>query len=468
MKKILGFISAFVIILQCLACPLCVSAESAPKLSGMNPALIYTIESDTLLYSRGGDTPVFPTSAVKLMTAALAIEYYGSDLDRYITVASGMLYGATGNSIGLRTNETAPARDILYAMIVGGANDCAHVLACDVAGTPAAFVEKMNEKAKELGMKNTVYTNPSGIHDDAMVTTVNDTLLLAKYVYSMSEFTDICGKGRYVMPKTNLTGQRTIISKNYFLSKLISGDYYNSSVTGMNAGSTSSGGLCLVASVAGADGLTYIAISMAAIPDIEVVTPEEDILDEQGNVIGQTNPVTKEIYTSYLQVETLVDWAEKSFSYRKVIDSSKAFCETEVRMGQGVDHIALMPVESLELYLENDVDIESKVKMDIRLDSEYMTAPVKAGDHAGTLVVSYDGDMTEIPLVARTSVEKSYSAYLLSTVGAFVRAPKFVLICIAVVFAAIVYIAVSATLRYRRRLEAKREFYKNAAEREDK
>lgn len=460
MKVKLCILLTALTVLQCFLYLIPASAAEDPELSGSNPVLISNAESGTVLYSREADRKIYPASTVKLMTAILAIEYYKDSPDRYITITKGMLSEVSGNSIGLKANESVMARDLLNAMIVGGANDAAYALACGVAGTAAAFVEKMNAKAIELGANSTVYTNPSGMHNPGMVTTVNDTFIIAQYAYSLDMFMSICKQSVYRMPETNMTKERTIVSKNYFMSKAINADYYDSSVTGMNAGSTTEAGLCLVASLTGGDGINYIAISMNAAIETVVITPPEDILDESGAVIGQTEAVTKKDYSSYTQVKALVKWAQKNFSYRTVVNESNAICETEVRMAQGVDHIALIPERSLELYLPNDVNISDIVSTEYILYNDYMTAPVKPGDAAGILKVYYDGKITEIPLVARSTVEKSHTAYWMVIANDFIHTPKFAFICIAAAIIAVIYIAGVAVIRYRRKIAAKREFYK--------
>ena len=112
------------------------------------------------------DQPLYPSSAVKIMTCLVALE--NSSLDEQITMTETGVAEVTDGSanISSQLGEVFTMEQCLYAIMVGSANDIALQVAEHVSGSVEAFVQKMNEKAKEVGCKDTVFTNPTGLPDE--------------------------------------------------------------------------------------------------------------------------------------------------------------------------------------------------------------------------------------------------------------------------------------------------------------
>ena len=115
-----------------------------PVLQNVGTAIVYNIENDRYIYELGADKIIPPASTVKLMTAIVAVEALGGDLDREVTVKAEAIVGVTGSNIALKRGEVLTVEQLLYALICGGANDAANVLAVEVAGSVEAFVALMN------------------------------------------------------------------------------------------------------------------------------------------------------------------------------------------------------------------------------------------------------------------------------------------------------------------------------------
>ena len=160
-------------LLPCLISP--VLAAEVPEIHEAAGAYLYNFENDAVLYEMNPDERIYPASTVKLMTGILAMEALGDTPDRTITVTAEMLNKVVGNNMGLKAGEVVTVKDMLYGLLLNGANDAAQVLAVTVSGSVSDFVDAMNEKAQYLGAYNTFYTNPTGMHSDAMITTVSDT-----------------------------------------------------------------------------------------------------------------------------------------------------------------------------------------------------------------------------------------------------------------------------------------------------
>ncbi len=369
------------------------AALEPPEVARAAGAYLYNFENDTVLYSLNADARIFPASTVKLMTGILALEALGGDLTLPITVTSEMVHGVIGNNIGLKVGEVVTAGDMLHALLVNGANDAAQVLAVTVAGSVDAFVERMNHKAQLLGAYSTWYTNPTGMHNDAMITTVSDTAAIARYAYRLPGFTEITSVTKYVMEATNKSDYRNLYNRNAQLSKFYDTRYYYAGAVGMNSGYTAQAGYCLV-SVAARDELTYLCIVMNA----------ED--DDEG------------IY-SYANARELLDWAFESFSYREVLGADQRICEMPVTLSSAVDYVTLVPASPIVCYLPVDTDL-SLVRVAYVTHGESLTAPVEAGQVCGTVTVTIgDEILGSADLIATGSVTRSEFLFLLERIKSF-------------------------------------------------
>src|SRR5699024_6501471 len=128
------------------------------------------------------DEKIYPASLTKIMTAIVAIENL-PDLDEQIYLSEDMfekLYSENASMAGFLPNEKVAAIDLIYgALLPSGAESCIG-LADAIAGSEKSFVKLMNEKAEELGMNDTHFTNSTGLHDRNHYTTVNDIAKLLK------------------------------------------------------------------------------------------------------------------------------------------------------------------------------------------------------------------------------------------------------------------------------------------------
>ena len=148
----------------------CVSLDAQKPLGGSEQmldtaksALLYGLDSGTLIYAWNPDLPVDPSGMNKLMTALVALENTNPD-DVVIVSRTALNSVAIGSvSAGLKAGEEITMRDLLYCMMVGSANDAAAVIAEYVGYSQEEFVTMMNDRARELGCENTVFLNPTGL-----------------------------------------------------------------------------------------------------------------------------------------------------------------------------------------------------------------------------------------------------------------------------------------------------------------
>jgi D-alanyl-D-alanine carboxypeptidase (penicillin-binding protein 5/6) len=387
-------------------------------LTGADTVLLYCIDTDTVLREKNADGKVYPATAVKLMTALLAYEQI-PDLKAEITVTSEMLKGVSGGYYGFGAGDTVTGEDLIKLLLLRKSNDAALILAHTVSGSVEAFVTAMNEKAAELGMADTFFVNPTGLHDNGMTTTARDLLQLSMAFYSCPQLHEWSGAGYLSFPSI---GGKTIYNNNYFLSRYYNGtgqDYlYSDVVDGMINGSTAQAGDVLVTS-ATYKGLHYMVIVLG----------------------GKT---VDELPACYSITKQLIQKDTQNFRYLKVLHNAEVICELPVKFGDGVDYAAVFAKETLEYYLPKSLQpdlIEKKVQ----LSKNSLDAPVHEGDRVGTVSVYLDGTLLgETDLVVRSNITRSGAEYRITQAAKFLQSEKFLKIATVVVVLGIVYVLTQA------------------------
>lgn len=439
--------------------PIAVSALEVPDLSHSKASLLYCIEADSLLYANNSTLPVAPGVLTKLMVAVVAIEEaeaQGKTLNTPLTASRAAIRATTGAHIAMKEGEIFALRDLIAVMIHTGADDAAHVIAEGLAGSFDAFVTKMNEKAAALGMTNTVFTNVTGIHDDEMVTTVEDLLKLTLHAVRIQELSEMASLYRVVIDATNRSETRYYGTRNYLISSRVNPDYYLPMATGFLCGTDRDNGFSVIAT-ARKDGLNYIAIVCCADNQTVLVSPERTEVDEEGNTV--TYPAEyKTLYHGLYEARDLLIFGEESYGYIKAVDRSTPIVELPVRLASGVDSITLLPESALEIYVPNDIDRDKEITYRWTLEKEELTAPVKAGEQLGTLYVYYRGELLgEVALITRNNVERSAGLTLLARAQELISTPFFLVLIGLILFAAIFYILSTAITRQRKAAERRRE-----------
>ncbi len=199
--------------------------------------LLKEINSKDILYSKELHTKMPPASLTKVMTAVLAIE--SNRLNEIVT----MPYEATKVEqfkFGAKEGDKFLMKDLLVATLVSSSNDAATAIAIHLAGSVEKFAVMMNKKAKELGMKNTNFTNPCGFDIGENVTTVYDLALLSEYAITLPHFNDIVNYRKVVIYDISKTKHYNLKTHNKLL------EYYPYTI-GIKTGYTAKAGPCLIA-----------------------------------------------------------------------------------------------------------------------------------------------------------------------------------------------------------------------------
>ncbi len=155
-------------------------------------SLVMDIDSGRVLYEHNADEQRLIASITKIMTAVIAIE--NGDLDDIVTAGDEVLK-MYGTSIYIQKGEQMSLEDLLYGLMLRSGNDAAVVIAKHISGSEEEFVSLMNQKAKEIGMKNTIFHNAHGLDEETKnYSTARDMALLSSYAYkNLDVYKEIVG-----------------------------------------------------------------------------------------------------------------------------------------------------------------------------------------------------------------------------------------------------------------------------------
>ena len=209
-------------------------------------AILMDAESGRVLYEQNIHQPRLIASITKLMTALVAVEQ-AEDLDEVVTI-KGEWLGSEGSSIYLKAGEEITLRGLLYGLLLQSGNDAAMAIACHTSGSVEEFAALMNQRAEELGMKDSSFVNPSGLNDEKHYSSAYDMALAAQACLKNEAVAEICAT------RSITIGTRTFVNHNKLL-------YRYEGCVGMKTGFTEKAGRTLV-SAAARDGQTLICVTL--------------------------------------------------------------------------------------------------------------------------------------------------------------------------------------------------------------
>lgn len=312
------------------------------------------IEATTgaILYEMNADEPLPPASVTKIMTLLLvmeAVDLGKISLDDDVTVSPNAA-SMGGSQIYLEVGECMTVEEMIKAVIIASANDAALALAEHVCGSEAAFVAKMNERASELGMKNTNFENTNGLDDTttAHLTSARDIAIMSAELIKHETIL----KYTTVWQDTLRDGKFTLTNTNRLVR-------FYKGCNGLKTGSTSKAGYCMSAS-AKRDGLQLIAVVMGA--------------------------KTRDIRNSI--AKSLLDFGFASYAYYE--DKTESGGYLGVKRGR-CDRVKIgyTPLKTI-IEKGNDKKIEVSATL-----PDHVSAPIKRGDVVGTIEYKMDRNIIE-------------------------------------------------------------------------
>lgn len=227
-------------------------------------AILQDLSSGSLLGEKNSQRRVYPASLTKIMTAVLALEII-PDLDDTMTLPTDIfsdLYAQNASMAGFEPGEEVRYKDLLYGVLLPSGAECCLAFADSIAGSETAFVQLMNEKAQDLGMESTHFTNSTGLHDENHYSTVKDISTLLKYALQNDEFREVFTSSKYSTEPTNLHPNGMTLESTLF-KNLDQSEISGGKILGGKTGYTQEAGLCL-ASLALVNNKEYILVTAAA------------------------------------------------------------------------------------------------------------------------------------------------------------------------------------------------------------
>ncbi len=218
-------------------------------------AILMDADTSQVIYEKNAHKKLYPASTTKIMTGILAIEL--GNLDDIVTIDNEIVQLTDGSHIALEPGEQLTLEELLNALLIESANDSALAIAKHISGSIDVFINLMNQKAKEIGAKNTHFVNPNGLHHDEHYSTAYDLALMGQYAMKNDTFKNIVKNYTYTIPITNKKNEpRFLKSANrliYSTRKInIDGNAVPikyEGATGIKTGYTKKAQSCLVSSV---------------------------------------------------------------------------------------------------------------------------------------------------------------------------------------------------------------------------
>ena len=360
---------------------------SAKMLDTAKAVVLYERNSDTMIYNYEPDKKVDPSSMAKLMTALIAIE--NLDLNATATVSRSALddvgIGVVSVKPRFSPGEEVSVEALLYCMVAASDSDSAAVLAEMVSGSQSAFVEKMNQRALEMGCTSTNFTNAHGLYDENAYSTARDICRIIDIALENEIFHTIFTAKTYTVPATNKADARQVETSNRMMNERYLSSYFDSRVTGGKTGTDGKNGRCLA--ITAVDGkMELLAVVMGA----EAVYNEED-------------PNILESFGSFEEMKVLLDYACEKFEYRQVFHKNQTFSQYPVV--NGANDLVTTPASEAYAILPAELTPE-QLRWEYPDTVGTITAPVEAGQKIAHVEVWY-GDLciAQSDLLAMNAVD---------------------------------------------------------------
>ena len=310
-------------------------------------AILMEAETGKVLYSQNQDQALPPASVTKIMTLLIVMEAIEEGRISYddIVVASANACSMGGSQIYLEQGERMSVEDLLKSVIIASANDAAVALAEHVAGTEEEFVKAMNDKAKELGMKNTCFENTNGLDDTTQnhLTSAMDIAIMSRELIKHKKITEYSS----IWMDTIRNGAFGLTNTNRLVK-------YYEGATGLKTGSTSKAGFCISAT-ATRNGMTLIAVIMGS-----------SSRDARNSA-----------------AVALLNYGFSNFALFR----NQPYCGSMTVVKGKLSECEIREDQLLTVVNKKEL---SKITKEITLDSE-IAAPIKRGTQVGTATYTVDG-----------------------------------------------------------------------------
>ncbi|MDR2525849.1 MAG: D-alanyl-D-alanine carboxypeptidase [Oscillospiraceae bacterium] len=259
-KRIFTPLTAMLLIWAAMTPAWCAAPKAAPvepSVSAKHAVLIDAADA-RVLFARQAESPAPMASTTKIMSALLLLEAGAPETE---VVATAAMVTMEGTSMGLRAGDTVSRYALACGMLLSSGNDAANTTALHLAGSTAAFAQRMNARAAQIGMEKTRFVTASGLDADGHRSTALDMALLGREALQNAAFREICGQAQIRVAYGNPPYPRTLRNHNRLVREL-------EGCIGLKTGFTKMAGRCLV-SACTRNGVTLLAVTLNAPNDWE-------------------------------------------------------------------------------------------------------------------------------------------------------------------------------------------------------
>ena len=352
----------------CFALPLSLpigadTKKSTPEVSAKS-AILIDLEENEVLFEKNAHERLPMASTTKIMTALVVCDTMA--LDTVVSIPKSAV-GVEGSSVYLKAGELMSIKDLLTALLLESANDAAEALAIVSAGSVEEFAKRCNEKAQELGLKNSNFTNPHGLFDQNHYTTAYDLAIISAHALKNPQIREIVSTKTARIPldvsEQNPFGNGVRHLKNH--NKMLS--TYEGAI-GMKTGYTKKSGRCLV-SAAKRESLTLIAVTLCA-PD------------------------------DWRDHTAMLDYGFENFEYRTFFEKGEFKYDYPVSNGIA-QTVTLTNNAPLRALIKKG---EAPAKTDIEAHFRFAIAPIKKDQIFATLIITLNDKKLRASLVSTADV----------------------------------------------------------------
>lgn len=344
-------------------------------------------KTNKILYDKNATDKMFPASTTKIVTAILVLEHCNlndvvtADADSISSIPEGYV---TAN---ITVDEQLTVEQLLELLLVHSANDSANILAKYVAGSIDNFVSMMNEKANDLELKNTHFTNTYGLQAPDHYTTAQDLSIIMQYCLKNNDFRRISSMSSCSIPPTNKSGARNYVATNKLLVQNDS-SYYKYATAG-KTGFTTEAGDCLV--------------SCAFKNDIELICV----------VLGGST--VNGVSSRFSDSKILYEYGFNNFSIRNIVNSGDILTQIQVPNASLNTKSLDLAFDSSLNTLVNNADLNTNYMPEIILNDN-ISAPITNGTVLGKAIYNINGNSYTLNLVATHDVDTTNIVNFVSTI----------------------------------------------------
>lgn len=348
-------------------------------------AVMINLNNNEIIYEKSKDEVIKVASMQKIMTALIAVENI-ENLDEEVTLDYGIFANLDPELAvaGFHEGETVTYNDLLYATLLKSGADGAYGLGILISGSEEAYVDLMNKKAESLGLKNTHFTNTTGLDDENQYSTVYDMAIILKYAMNNNKFRNIISTPTYTTSNGELTFSGPV-EKAHGLGL----DYFQGGKTGY----TDLAGLCL-ASFASYEGVDYLLVTARADESLK----NQNFLDQ------------KELY----------DYFNENYSFQTLLKKNDKIKTIKTMYD---DEVVLKASRNVEMYINNNV-FQNELTYEYE-GKEVLERGIKKGDKIGKYTIKnkdtvlYEEDILS-PITVRFKLKKPFIIALLIIVGSMI------------------------------------------------